>query len=433
MVRGTLAEGPAAQQSRPATEPMPASPELIERSGDLKRDLLDFAQGRRFARAFEAALVARFGPVPEIEEDAFSNFLDAFVLQHRLADRRTVVDHFVAAHPELPEPERALLRGWQDVVEGIFAIRGRDGDALLGENLVDEQVYRIHSNMGPAVFERMPAGGFLIARLVPVEDEWLLSGVSSTLPAADREEVYRWAAELAQQHPALVFRNPAKREQAWQLQREERRSFIEFFGADLLVVAGHEVAERLGAYHRFRLHEVRDAQGKSAAERARETYGGVPRVPEVELPQELSEAETVGMLFDEVDGLNFLRDFGRVEETFADPALADEPEHREVVLSYLEDPSISPGVLRRLAERDPQRASQVFRRLLQRPRFSWDRDGEALLRRHKADYFSHPVLPSVTPVSDTLARAQLTRPTASPTLSLIAGNGPVRGGFITKL
>src|SRR5262249_15603171 len=158
-------------------------------------------------------------------------------------------------------------------VEGIFAIRGRDGDALLGENLVDEQVYRIRSNMGPAVFDRMSTDGFLIARLVPVEDEWLLSGVSSTLLASDRDAVYRWAAELAEKHPALVFRNPAKREQAWQLQREERRSFVDFFGSDLVVVAGRDLADRLRAYYRFRLHDVRDAQGQSAADRAQQTYG----------------------------------------------------------------------------------------------------------------------------------------------------------------
>jgi hypothetical protein len=301
-----------------------------------------------------------------------------------------------------------MLRGWQDVVEGIFALRGQDGNALLGKNLVDDQVYRIRSNMGPAVFKRMPSGAFLIARLVPIEDEWLLSGLSSILAAADRDAVYRMAAELAQRHPALVFRNPAKLEQAWQLQRDERRSFVDFFGSDLIVVAGHEVAARLQAYHRYRLNEVRDTQGKSVADRAQETYGIVPDVPEIGLPRELSEAETVGLLFDEVDGLNFLRDFGKVDETFAHPALAEEPEHQELVLSYLEDASISPRVLRRLADRDSQRATHVFRRVLQRPRFVWDRDGEALLRRHKAAYFAHPVLPSVTPVNDLLARAQLT-------------------------
>jgi hypothetical protein len=387
---------------------MPASPELIERSGDLKRELLDFARGRRFEREFQKALAARFGTASEIGEQAFGDFLDRFMLQRRLADGRTIVDHFVAAHPELPERERAMLRSWQDVVEGIFAVHGRDGHALLGENLVDEQVYRIRSNLGPTAFARVPSDGFLIARLVPVEDEWLLSGFSSILPASDQNEVYRLAAELAQQHPALVFRNPAKLERAWELQRDERRSFVDFFGSDLIVVAGREVAERLRAYHHFRLHEVRDAQGKSAADRAQDTYGVVPDVPEVRLPEELNEAETVGLIFDEVDGLNFLRDFGKVQATFAQPSLAEEPERRELVHSYLDDASISPRVLRRLADHDPQRATQLFRRVLQRARFVWDRDGEALLRRHKADYFAHPVLPSVTPINEVLARAELT-------------------------
>lgn len=394
---------------------MPATPELIQRSGDLKGELLEFARGQRFARTFEKARVERFGDALEVEQAAFSNFLDAFVLQHRLADGRTVVEHLLAAHPELPEADCALLRGWQDVVEGIFAIRGQDGEALLGENLIDEQVYRLRSNAGPGAFAQVPTGAFLITRLVAVQDEWLLSGVSSILPASERDAADGWAARLAGQHPALVYRNPAKLEQGWQLQHQERRSFIEFFGSDLVVVAGHEVAARLRAYHRFRLHEVRDAQGRSAAERARQTYGVVPEVPEIELPEDLGKASTVGLLFDEVDGLNFLRDFGPVEETFVQPALADEPEHREVVLGYLQDASISPGVLRRLADRDPQRATQVFRRVLGRPRLSWDRDGEALLRRHKADYFARPVLPSVTPVSDSLARAQLTGPEASST------------------
>jgi hypothetical protein len=393
---------------------VPANPDLVRRSGDLKGELLAFAQGRRFRRAFEEALLERFGLAAEVEEEAFDNFLDAFVLQQRLPDGRTVVDHFVAAQPALPEAERRLLRGWEDVVEGIFAVRGREGDVLLGDNLLDEQVYRIHSNMGPSVFDDMPTGSFLIARLVPIEDEWLLSGVSSLLPAADRGRVLRLAAELAQRHPALVLRHPAKLEQAWQLQREERRRFVDFFGADLVVLPGREVAARLRAYHHFRLHEARDAEGRSPADRAGETYGRVPEVPDVELPAELAAAETVGLLFDEVDGLNLLADFGRVERTFAQPGLAADPRHGQVVLGYLEDPSISPRVLRRLAEPDPERATQVLRQVLRRPRFSWERDGEALLRRLKAEYFARPVLPSVTPVSEQLARAELASTEAAP-------------------
>lgn len=44
---------------------------------------------------------------------------------------------------------------------------------------------------------------------------------------------------------------------------------------------------------------------------------------------------------------------------------------------------------------------------LKQPDFSWERDGEFLLRRYKASYFEQPVLPSVIPIGETLARTQM--------------------------
>ena len=147
---------------------MPANPDLVHRSGDLKRELVDFAHEPRFSRALRRALEQRFGEGVTGDEGELTNFLDYFVLQHRLADGRTPVEQFVAAHPELPEVERTLLLGWRDVVEGIVEVQRREGEALIGLNLVDELIYRIRSNMGPGVFARMPGGSFLIARLGPV-------------------------------------------------------------------------------------------------------------------------------------------------------------------------------------------------------------------------------------------------------------------------
>lgn len=373
----------------------------------MKRALVEFAQGPRFAPALEHALKKDAQARHRRDEGAIVNVLDHFILQQRLADGQTVVEHFVAAHPALSEAERALLLGWQDVVEGIFAAQRRAGAALIVVNLIDDLTYQVHSNMGPRTFRQTPVGSFLIGRLVPIGDEWLISGNVSVLPAADRAEVYRLAAEIAQQHPALVFCNPQKLAQAWDLQREERASFIAFFGSDLIVIPGHELAARLRAYGHFRLYEVRDAAGQSAADRAQQTYGVVPPVPEVDLPDELYAAETVGLLYDEVDGLNFLTDFGLVAEAFAQPERTAKRRYRQTVRAYLEDPSISPRLVRRLAEQDPQRASQVVQRVLKLPHFSWEQEGEALLHRYKASYFAHPVLPSITPVSETLARAQL--------------------------
>jgi len=382
---------------------MVVSAELVWRSGERKGELVEFARERRFDRAFRQAFERRFGEAPEVDEEQFINFLDFFVLQHRLPDGRTVVEHFVAEHPQLPEEERAMLLGWREVVEGIFRVQRRDGDALVAVNLVDELTYRVRSNRGPTALASMRRGMFVIARLVPIGQEWLLSGASTIWPAANRGEAYRLAAELAARHPELVFRNPERLAQGRERQREERRHFIAFFGSDLVVLSGDELAGRMEAYWRFRMYEVRDAEGRSAADRLRERYGAAAQVPEVGLPADLSEADTVGVVYDEVEGNYFWANFGLLQETFADSALAARRRHREAVLGYLEEPSISPLALRRLAEPDPERASQVFRRVLKRPGFSWERDGEALLRQYKASWFERPVLPSVTPISQALS------------------------------
>jgi hypothetical protein len=161
-----------------------------------------------------------------------------------MSDGRTVVDHFVDAHPELPEPERAMLLGWRDVVEGVFAVQRR-GDALEAVSLVDELSYRVHSNTGPGVFSVTPPGSFFLGRLVPVGGEWLLSGSMSLLPSSAREQAIELAAELTLERLERQFRNPEKLARARVLQREQRQQFVDFFGSDVVVLPGHEVAQRM--------------------------------------------------------------------------------------------------------------------------------------------------------------------------------------------
>ncbi|MDA8219887.1 MAG: SEC-C metal-binding domain-containing protein [Dehalococcoidales bacterium] len=402
---------------------MPASARLIERSGDLKRDLLEFAKGPEFRGAVKQPIEKRFGKVLVGNEAEVGNFLDEFVLQHRLPDGRTVVERFVDAHPELPDDERQMLLGWRDVVEGIFEVQRRAGEALIVDNLIDELSYRVRSNMGPQVWSRTPPCSFLIARLVPVEDEWLVSGYIYTLPASARPEVYKAAVEASSKSPRAVFRNPVKLEQAWKVQREEREQFIAFFGSDEVVLRGSELAERMQAFRHYQAREVRDADGRTVADRARAAYGAMPAEPDLKMPDDVTRAETVGLIYDEVEGLHFLSDFGLVRETFADPNLLVDRRHSEAVTGYLRDDTVSPFVLRRLAQRDPERASRVFQRLLRQRGFSWERDGEALLRSYKPEQCERSPLPSITPISPKLALDSI----AGPTMEKMAP-GPTRPG-----
>ncbi len=374
---------------------------LLEHCSDLKRRLVEFARSRRFSRQFDQALRAG-SRGKAVDESEFINIIDHFILQRLLPGGRTVVETFVSAHPELAEADRQMLLGWRDVVEGVFEIRERDCEAIITINLIDELTYRVYSNADPVALAPMKPGCFMIARIVPIETGWMLSGTQQTLDASQRAGVLQVAAELAAKNPRLVFRNPAKVTQGWELARKQRVMFIEFFGSDLIVVPGSEVASRMNgflAWYTRRVLEEADPAASSV------DAGVAARTPAFSVPGELASAPTVALAYDETEGLVFLGNFALVREAFEDPGLAANPEHRQAVLGYLKADSISGLPFRRLAGADTGRASQLFQHLLEKPGFSWERDGEALLRKHKPWCFEANPLPPVTPLSSELAEA----------------------------
>jgi len=365
--------------------------DLIERTGPLKADLVAFGRSERFAKEFRAAHT-RFTAGGTGRQRDQINFLDRFVLEHRTRDGRTIVEQFVASRPDLPEAERTMLLGWTDVVESVFEVERHDGTATIMLNLVDELTYRVRSNVGPGVLDQFAPETVLSARVVPFDGDWLLSGTLSPAPPAGRREMCRVAGQIANTCPALVFRNPEKVALGWDLHQRMRGHFIDCFGADLTVVAGHELADRMDDFWKHHATRVRAAEQPASDEPV--------AVPHMSIPSELERAETVGIMFDEIEGLLFLPEYALVREVFADPGLIAGHRCREAVSGYLRSESIPPVVLRRLAEQDPDLASRVFARLLGKPRFTWQQGGEALLRRYKEHYFDRTALPGVTPLSD---------------------------------
>lgn len=374
---------------------------LLEHCSDLKRQLVEFARSRRFSRQFDQALRAG-SRGRTVDESEFINIIDHFILQRPLPGGRTVVETYVSAHPGLAEADRQMLLGWRDVVEGVFEVRERDGAAIIAVNLIDELTYRVYSNAGPVALAPMKPGCFMIARIVPMGVGWMLSGTQQTFDASQRAAVLQVAAELAAGYPRLVFRNPDKVTQGWELARKQRAIFIEFFGSDLIVVPGPEVASRMNGflawYNRRVLEEADSAASSLDADVATST-------PAFSVPGDLAIAPTVAVACDETEGMMFLANFVLVREAFENPGLAAEREHRQAVLGYLKADSISALPFRRLAGADTARASQLFQHLLKKPGFSWERDGEALLRKHKPWCFGAEPQPPVTPLSSELAKA----------------------------
>jgi hypothetical protein len=91
---------------------------LIERSADLKRDLVEFVHGQRFERPLTAALLEAADREAEQDETRAIGAIDWFALHHRLPCDETVVDPFVASRPDL-EADREMQLSWRDPVKGF--------------------------------------------------------------------------------------------------------------------------------------------------------------------------------------------------------------------------------------------------------------------------------------------------------------------------
>ncbi|MFI6285615.1 hypothetical protein ACIBCM_12805 [Streptomyces sp. NPDC051018] len=386
--------------SQGAAEPSPT--DLIERCAELKEELVTFAQSPRFDRWLTPLLLEAAGPARQLDEDQAIRITDHFILRYRLPDGSTVVDRFVSGRKDLTEADRELLLGWRDPVEGIFEIRRKDGDAVVLLNLVDDLEYRTYSNVGRAAFRGVSKGGFLHVCLVPVhgaDGTWLVSGAMSYYPRSIASEIAPAALEMASGRPDLVFRNPEKIERGWRRMREDRAAFVEFCGGDELVLPPAEAEELLNAYYRH-LRETAVA-ARSGRSRRRRLSG--PDLPLFELPRDLADSDTIGVIYDDVDGMNFYADYGMLWDLFADPALAGRRQHQDLLRTYLREESITPLPIRRLVTAHPENADEVFRKLLRKPSFTWGEHGEALLRRRKPWYYENEPRPGVSVIGDRLS------------------------------
>jgi len=314
------------------------------------------------------------------------------------------IGRLLASRRDLTRADHQMLLSWQDdAVRGVFEITATGGPGVTMLNLVDDLEYRVYGL--PGAPGQLAPGMFVSGTLLPLtadDEAWLPSGAETLHPASDARQVARLAIDMATREPELVFRNPDKVKQGWEHMRRDREEFLAFFGTDELVLPTVEAEGRLNAYYKRRQDAARAARGRH---RAVSESGETTFV----MPAGFFEFDTVGIIYDEVDGFVVVPEYGMLRAMFADPALADDRDHADVLRAYLREDTIPPLPVRRLAAAYPQQADAVFRRVLGNRSFSWRQHGEALLRKRKPGYYEAEPLPSVAVLSDRvmeLARAR---------------------------
>jgi len=317
------------------------------------------------------------------------------------------VERFVGTQRGLSRADRDLVLDWAgNNVRGVFEVRAiarRDsaGEAVIALNLVDDLDYRVYGLRGAAGDGAQgkgtpEQGGFFAGTLLPLAEDdsaWLAAGDEIGYPRADARQVARLAIDLATREPDLVFRNQEKARQGWAYMRRDREEFVAFFGVDELVLPTMEAEGRLNAYYKMRRDSALAARGRH---RAVSDTGETTFV----MPEGFFEFDSVGIIYDELDGFVVVPEYGMLRAMFADPALAADPLHANVLRAYLREDTIPPLPLRRMAAAFPGNVDAVFRRVLGNRTFTWNQNGIGLLRKRKPGYYDAEPTPGVAVLSD---------------------------------
>ena len=311
------------------------------------------------------------------------------------------VERLIATQRGLSRADRDLMLDWADNnVRGVFEVRAvarRDsaGEAVTALNLVDDLDYRVYGLVREDTLAE-GAGGFFAGTLLPLADDdsaWLAAGDEIGYPKADARQVARLAIDMATREPDLVFRNQEKATQGWVYMRRDREEFVAFFGGDELVLPTLEAEGRLNAYYKMRRDSALAARGRH---RAVSDTGETTFV----MPEGFFEFDTVGIIYDDLDGFVVVPEYGMLRAMFADPSLAADALHANVLRAYLREDAIPPLPLRRMAAAFPGNVDAVFRRVLGNRTFTWNQNGTGLLKKRKPGYYEAEPTPGVAVLSD---------------------------------
>jgi hypothetical protein len=367
---------------------LPSSPRelsrLLDMCGSLKQKLVAFVQANYTQ---EIRTNPAIGTKTTFSQGDITRATESVLYEYRHKNGDTVIDRFVQQSSQLSPQQKEIVDGWKTSFWGVFKLHDSSGQGVDAVNLVDDLKYRLVSNTNTLEVRRMLRGkGFVMSRIVPLFDAWMFSGTQQTMSASENRMAYGFAAQLAQSYPHLFFRNPINLERSIEREKQNYLHFVERFGAPWIVGKAGEIEKQSKEFMFPDDSEMIPADVDEM----------------VALPKVLHRAKTVGMICDPKEGMYFLEEFGEFLDALHNPANAKRRKTRNLLLGYLEGTGVSPAVFSFVAEERPEASNRMMAELLSHPGFTWEKDGEACLRRYNPEFVEHPRYPGTILLNDKL-------------------------------
>jgi len=330
---------------------------------ELKRELSEFVTGGPLKEEFQEQLKLFFSFSDQEDVRETDSVLDYFLFEWVDENGDGAIEHFLASRPDLSEDDQETLVDWTDSINTVFEIKSLGKNSLRLREMDSGDEFQVVT-LKPLEETPFKRGQFIAARLLPLDDKFIFSGLQFIMP--DREAAME-ALEMRRALDSLY--SPEALESA---QQEQVKAFCELFGCDELSVPPTELNSTLGKFQRYLFEDRRDPEtGKTPAEKFHEEFGRELSVPEMPPLPEISGGGEVTILCDDFDGIVLLPDYKNFKRVFEiDEPEREVPHWQELLWNYIKDPELPIVAFERVAELDSNRVEKVMRRLLDDEDFS---------------------------------------------------------------
>lgn len=373
---------------------MPAT--ILSHARIVKDKLIDFAH-KEFEAEFKRLSKELYPDKKTLSDDELTVFTDWFILEHLIKDNKTILQFFIENSRE--DADVLVASQWKYVIQGVFQVKKIvSKNHIQLYNLVNEVFYNVTSTMK----EELPLkkGEYILAKILPLENYHIFSGLIDKIETRKKEEIYKIVAEIQLHDPKMAFiDNPQRLEQAYNIQKDEYKDFMSFFGSDEVIMSGQELAQKLREFYHYRYFQKKDLQGgHSIAKTFQEKYHQLPQLPIFDFFHQLHSREDIGVIYDQQEGILFLSQYGKFKEIFSRSDFKQIKNYKKVIKGYLKDPTISALPFKRVAKEFPENSLEVFKAFLNRKRFTLEKDFPKLIEKYKPNAEINHLTPSIVPM-----------------------------------
>jgi len=396
----------------------------LYRLAELKSKLIEYARNKKYKAIHDKVLSTVFaGEKYQLEAPAvdpaslqpeeYYNFLDWFAIELRHEDDKTILDHFIEEHKGvLSAGDIDMMDKWRNVFESVFKIKNTLEDGFYAINLLNLKAYILKPTVPIEELAGVEKDIYITARVVPFRDYHVISGAMLQLNFESPNDAISYITDIIIEQPGLYFQdNSEGLEAAFKIQASERELFIDHFGDDIFVAEGSNIKKYFDEFHQKSLPMVKKMRDEfkrntrlEARHKPAEAMEDIGHGFEAIL-DEYSGVETVGVIYDQVEGLNFFPDFKEFESVFSGDTCGKEEDisgenQNAIIKSYIENEKISPLPFMRMFERYADNAMLIFSGIFDfNPKgFDYKTDFEKYLFPFKSYFYRTKPVPSLLPV-----------------------------------